>query len=90
MIGPMLTGLLITWLIVSFGWRAQFYALGVLAVVLPLPLAYFLLPPEADRSDAKRRHAAPELDDLQILVQADHVNLKGHKKRMNAGRGFDP
>jgi sugar phosphate permease len=43
MIGPMLTGLLITWLIVSFGWRAQFYALGALAVVLPLPLAYFLL-----------------------------------------------
>ncbi len=43
MIGPMLTGILITGLIVLFGWRAQFYALGVLAVILPLPLAFFLL-----------------------------------------------
>jgi sugar phosphate permease len=43
MIGPMITGLLVTWLTVSFGWRAQFFALGVLAVVLPLPLAALLL-----------------------------------------------
>ena len=36
MVGPMLTGLLVTALIVNFGWRGQFYALGILALILPL------------------------------------------------------
>jgi MFS transporter, ACS family, glucarate transporter len=43
MIGPMLTGLLVTSLIVYFGWRGQFYVLGVLALVLPLPMVWFLV-----------------------------------------------
>jgi len=43
MIGPMLTGLLVTSLIVYFGWRGQFYALGVLALILPLPMVWFLV-----------------------------------------------
>jgi MFS family permease len=43
MIGPMLTGLLVTALIVNFGWRGQFYALGVLALLLPLPMVWFLV-----------------------------------------------
>ena len=43
MIGPMLTGLLVTALIVNFGWRGQFYALGILALILPLPMVWFLI-----------------------------------------------
>ncbi len=43
MIGPMLTGLIVTGLIVAVGWRGQFYALGVLALVLPLPMVWFLV-----------------------------------------------
>jgi sugar phosphate permease len=43
MIGPMLTGLVVTFLIVSFGWRAQFHALGVLVLILPLPMLWFLV-----------------------------------------------
>jgi sugar phosphate permease len=66
MIGPMLTGLSITWLIVSFGWRAQFYALGVLAVVLPLPLAYFLL---RDRPNQNPRVNYAELE----LIEAGKI-----------------
>src|SRR6204780_1854136 len=42
MIGPMLTGLVVTALIVNFGWRGQFYALGILALILPLPMVWFL------------------------------------------------
>jgi MFS family permease len=43
MIGPMLTGLVVTGLIVAVGWRGQFYALGVLALILPLPMVWFLV-----------------------------------------------
>jgi sugar phosphate permease len=43
MIAPMFTGLVVTFLIVNFGWRAQFHALGVLALILPLPMLWFLV-----------------------------------------------
>jgi sugar phosphate permease len=43
MIGPMLMGIVVTGLIVHFGWREQFYALGILALVLPLPMMWFLV-----------------------------------------------
>jgi sugar phosphate permease len=43
MIGPMFTGLLITWLIVHFGWRVQFYTLGAMALLLPLPMVWLLV-----------------------------------------------
>ncbi|MGA8357498.1 MAG: MFS transporter, partial [Xanthobacteraceae bacterium] len=43
MIGPMLTGLIVTSLIVMAGWRGQFYALGILALILPLPMVWFLV-----------------------------------------------
>jgi sugar phosphate permease len=43
MIGPMLTGLFVTALIVYFGWRGQFFALGVLALILPIPMMWFLV-----------------------------------------------
>lgn len=41
MIGPMLAGLFITFLITQFGWRNQFFALALLALVIPLPLIIF-------------------------------------------------
>ena len=43
MIGPMLVGLIVTGLIVLVGWRWQFHAMGVLALVLPLPMVWFLV-----------------------------------------------
>lgn len=43
MIGPMLTGLLVTGLIVHFGWRIQFHVLGLIALLVPLPMVWFLL-----------------------------------------------
>jgi sugar phosphate permease len=43
MIGPMIMGAVTTFLIVNFGWRAQFHALGVLALILPLPMVWFLV-----------------------------------------------
>ena len=42
MIGPMLVGLVVTYLIVTVGWRWQFYAMGILALMLPLPMVWFL------------------------------------------------
>ncbi len=49
MIGPMLAGVVITGLILSLGWRAQFYALGVLAIALPLPMVWLLLRDNPDQ-----------------------------------------
>jgi sugar phosphate permease len=43
MIGPMLVGPLVTTLIIFFGWRWQFYILGLLALVVPLPMVLFLV-----------------------------------------------
>jgi MFS family permease len=43
MIGPMLTGLIVTTLILTVGWRGQFFAMGVLALILPLPMVLFLV-----------------------------------------------
>jgi sugar phosphate permease len=43
MIGPMLVGLVVTYLIVTVGWRGQFTALGIAALVVPLPMVLFLL-----------------------------------------------
>jgi sugar phosphate permease len=43
MIGPMLVGLIVTSLILTIGWRGQFFALGVLAFLVPLPMVFFLV-----------------------------------------------
>jgi sugar phosphate permease len=61
MIAPMLTGLLVTGLIVSFGWRVQFYALGALAIIMPLPMAFFLL------RDNPREHPRVSATELDII-----------------------
>jgi MFS family permease len=55
MIGPMLVGLVVTYLIVTVGWRWQFHAMGILALALPLPMVWFLArdrPSEHSRANA--------------------------------------
>ncbi len=66
MIGPMLTGLLVTGLIVYFGWRGQFYVLGILALVLPLPMVWFLVRDEPGQHPAVNKAEAD-------LVQAGAI-----------------
>ncbi len=62
MIGPMLVGLIITGLIVAVGWRWQFHAMGILALILPLPMVMFLV---TDRPD-QHRLANPAEADLVV------------------------
>ena len=59
MIGPMLVGLIVTGLIVAVGWRWQFHAMGVIALVLPLPMVWFLV---RDRPAAHPAVNAAEAD----------------------------
>jgi sugar phosphate permease len=61
MIGPMLTGLLVTALIVNFGWRGQFYALGLLALILPLPMVWFLV------RDKPEQHPAVNAAEIDLV-----------------------
>jgi ACS family glucarate transporter-like MFS transporter len=61
MIGPMLTGLFVTALIVNFGWRGQFYVLGVLALVLPLPMVWFLV------RDKPEQHPAVNAAEVDLI-----------------------
>src|ERR1700691_1703402 len=55
MIGPMLTGLIVTSLILYFGWRGQFFGLGVIALVLPLPMVWFLVRDKPEQHPAVNR-----------------------------------
>ena len=59
MIGPMLVGLVVTYLIVTIGWRGQFVALGVLALIVPLPMVWFLVRDKPEQNPAVN---ATELD----------------------------
>jgi len=52
MIGPMLVGLVVTYLIVAIGWRGQFVALGVLALIVPLPMVWFLVRDKPEQNPA--------------------------------------
>jgi MFS family permease len=52
MIGPMLVGLIVTTLILTVGWRGQFFALGILALVVPLPMVWFLVRDKPDQHPA--------------------------------------
>jgi MFS family permease len=60
MIGPMLTGLIVTGLIVAVGWRGQFWAMGVLALALPLPMVWFLV------RDRPEQHPAANAAELAL------------------------
>lgn len=52
MIGPALTGLVVTTLIVWVGWRWQFHAMGILALLVPLPMVWFLVTDRPDQHPA--------------------------------------
>jgi len=58
MIGPMLTGLVVTTLILTVGWRGQFFALGVLALLVPLPMVWFLVRDRPEQHPAVNRAEA--------------------------------
>jgi MFS family permease len=61
MIGPMLTGLIVTGLIVAVGWRGQFWAMGILALALPLPMIWFLV------RDKPEQHPAVNAAELNFV-----------------------
>jgi MFS family permease len=58
MIGPMLTGLVVTTLILTVGWRGQFFALGALALLVPLPMVWFLVRDTPEQHPAVNRAEA--------------------------------
>ncbi len=62
MIGPMLMGLVVTYLILQFGWRGQFFALGALALILPLPMVWFLV------RDTPRQHRAVDATEADFVA----------------------
>jgi MFS family permease len=66
MIGPMLTGIVITGLIVAVGWRWQFHAMGILALILPLPMVWFLV------RDKPEQHPAANSAEV-ALVKAGSI-----------------
>ena len=59
MIGPMLVGLVVTSLILTVGWRGQFVALGILALLVPLPMVWLLVRDKPEQNPAVN---AAELD----------------------------
>jgi MFS family permease len=68
MIGPMLVGLVITGLIVAVGWRWQFHAMGILALVLPLPMVWFLV------TDRPQEHPSANAAEVKLVVQGTLEN----------------
>jgi MFS transporter, ACS family, glucarate transporter len=63
MIGPMLVGVVITGLIVAVGWRWQFHAMGILALILPLPMVWFLV------TDRPQEHRGANDAEVKLVVQ---------------------
>jgi MFS family permease len=58
MIGPMLTGLIVTSLIVYLGWRGQFFAMGILAIILPIPMMWLLVRDKPEQHPAVNKAEA--------------------------------
>jgi ACS family glucarate transporter-like MFS transporter len=68
MIGPMLVGLVITGLIVVVGWRWQFHAMGILALILPLPMVWFLA------ADRPQEHPGANAAEAELVVTGSLEN----------------
>ena len=68
MIGPMLVGLIITGLIVAVGWRWQFHAMGILALIVPLPMVWFLV------TDTPSQHRGANAIEADLVVQGSLEN----------------
>ncbi len=62
MIGPMVMGLVVTWLVINFGWRGQFNAMAVLALALPLPMVWILV------RDTPSQHAGANAAEGGLVV----------------------
>jgi sugar phosphate permease len=62
MIGPMIMGLVVTTLILLAGWRGQFYAMGVLALILPLPMMWFLV------RDHPQQHPSANAAEAELIA----------------------
>jgi MFS family permease len=79
MIGPMVTGILITSLIVHFGWRWQFHVLGLVTLLGTLPMAWFLLRdkpeqhPDANDVEAELIDAGSLENNLDVVGRANKV-----------------
>jgi MFS family permease len=71
MIGPMLTGLVVTTLILTVGWRGQFFALGLLALLVPLPMVWFLVRDRPQQHPAVNRAEAELVERGAIENNAD-------------------
>ena len=63
MIGPMLVGLVITGLILAVGWRWQFHAMGILALILPLPMVWFLI------TDRPQEHRSTNVAEIELIAE---------------------
>lgn len=70
MIGPMIMGVVVTFLIVNFGWRVQFHALGILALILPLPMVWFLV------RDRPAEHPAVNAAEVNLVEAGSLENNK--------------
>ena len=71
MIGPMLVGLVITGVILAVGWRWQFHAMGILALILPLPMVWFLI------TDHPQEHRSTNAAEIELIVQGALENNEG-------------
>ena len=78
MIGPMLMGLLVTWLIVNYGWRGQFHALGVLTLLVPLPMIWFLV------RDKPVEHKGANAGEADLVVDGSLGNNQDAPGRLHA------
>jgi ACS family glucarate transporter-like MFS transporter len=85
MIGPMIMGLVVTFLIVNFGWRVQFYVIGVLALILPLPMVWFLV---RDRPDQHPGANAAEVSLVEAGSLENNTDVPGRVARAESGAWY--
>lgn len=81
MIGPMVMGLVVTFLIVHFGWRLQFYTMGVLALAVPLPMMWLLV------RDGPTEHASVNLAEASLIAAGSLENNTDAPGRIATAEG---
>jgi MFS family permease len=74
MIGPMLVGLIVTTLILYIGWRGQFFAMGALALILPIPMVWFLV---RDKPEQHRAINPAEVDFIRAGAIENNKDAPG-------------
>jgi sugar phosphate permease len=81
MIGPMVMGLIVTFLIVHFGWRLQFFAMGAIALALPLPMLWFLV------RDRPTEHPSVNIAEASLIEAGSLENNKDAPGRIATAKG---